>query len=189
MTDDNVISMQGAAAARKRRDELRTRMQAIDAEIRAIDEEAWHRSQAKSEEGERLDALARQMLDGQAPAIPVGSAQRRVDLVGEREILARAITMATDALTIEKRREANALAASLKPDHQKAVARIARALIELSRAVDEEERVRSRASGLAPLPNVTFVGVGSLKNPASPVSFWLKSARKRGLLAIPMAAE
>lgn len=165
-------------AARQKYADVRSRLKDIEAKIHAVDDAAW-----RARQSDDVEAAARAMLAGdETPHLPHDMIQQRAALVRQREVLQRAVGIAREAFDAEKKRQARAIARSLEPEHRKAVADIARALRQLSAALDREAAVHDRIPGSAAgaLPRCGLPGIGSLGRHDSVASFWLRSVAKAG---------
>jgi hypothetical protein len=184
-----LVQISSYDAALENRTRLRGRLRELDAEIAALQAELW-RGKESADEAARLDAAARAMLAGDAVTVAPDTVARLRQIVGEREIAVRALQMAEAEFGREKTRAARDKARELAPQHRACVQRIAKSLAALSAALDDYERVRRQVPGLGSLPEAGFPGIGSLKNPQSPVTYWFRRARKLNLIDhVPLAAE
>lgn len=110
------------------------------------------------------------------------------DAKGDLEALLPELFAAKEAAEDAERRELRAQAERLKPEHRKAVSRIAAALEELDAASGAEAAVRAKlrgrfGNGEAMLPNLGFTGViGRPADWSSPISAWGRHARAAGYL-------
>lgn len=112
--------------------------------------------------------------------------QQLEDAEGELEALLPEAFAAREAADEAEARELRALAEKLRPEHRKAVNRIADALEELAAACEAEAGIRAQLQGrfvsaAAMLPNLNFVGVtGRPADWDSPISTWFRQARAAG---------
>jgi hypothetical protein len=150
----------------------------------------WHRASDAEREGERFDHVRKtiaKVFGGNPPA------ERRIPKLAEEvneqlEELRPKWIKAQQEWQEACRRETSRIAISLQPQHRAAVKRLAAAVEELSRAIEQERAVHPELRKKAPLetsaylPNCAPPIGGGLDNPVSPLSEWARRLRKIGLL-------
>jgi hypothetical protein len=138
-----------------------------------------------------LTARAQSLLDDDV--IPLGAdaeeARRRNDLAvvaDELAVVRRAVDLQRTLVDRERQRASREVCERLRPRHREIVADIAAALRQLSTALEEERQLRERLieadidflSTLRPMPFIA----GTLNDPNSHASVWMRDARDAGLI-------
>ncbi len=129
----------------------RARLTEIDAAIKRLKIANWNASDAGN-----LDVAAEAYL-----ADPSRSGSSDVDLKkldAEREVVARAVGIASEKIRVIQEAQIGAFVKSLRPAHRQAAARVVECLIDLAEANAAEAKIRLRAPG-GRLPFLSFPSV------------------------------
>lgn len=168
-------------AARAKVDAVRIRRDALNAERVRLEQRRWAVDLSERDE---LDDAARAVLEDPDSVIETDDLDRRIKkLAAELIVVDRALGIAREQRGEAAKKYANAVAAQLRPQHRKAVQRIAAALRELDAANREEAEIRSQVpGGGSGLPMAGYLIGGSLQHEMAPITGWFRYARSAGLL-------
>lgn len=162
---------------------LRQRLRDLESEQRQLNSARW--AQETAAQGEAIDTAAQALLDDVAADIPdlADIDARLKKIAGEIRVVGTALFKANGELATEKRQAASAMVKKLRPQHKRAVQKIAHALTLLEAANREEEQLRAQIPGGGnTLPPASFPGIGGRYAQCSPMYFWFKFAAERDLL-------
>ena len=148
-------------SARETVSNLRQRLRDLEREQRELNSARW--AQETASQGEAVDTAAQALLDDVSADIPdIADIDARLKkIVSEIRVVGAALFKANGVLAEEKKQTASAVVKQLRPQHKKAVQKIAHALELLEAANREEERIRAQIPGGGPtLPAASFPGIG-----------------------------
>lgn len=158
--------------------ELRAERKTLDHEIDRLE---LQRLEATAGDGDERHQAAVALIAG--ADVDLRDLDHRIrEAVSRRAVLDDAIRILRERVHADHVAEARATAKEQRPAHRQATLEVARALVALSRALDEEAKVRARIPPLVHAPSSSFPGIGSLRAPDSPISYWFASVVRGGLL-------